>query len=337
LKRIVSGAFARVNAEVEIPSTILFIAFDAIENSSNMSFADCDLCPEFIRWQQLGMKDIVTDFRPLLNFNSGDPDLRAYQIDLSECEEKTVLNEIYQRLEDGCLIAIKSNKVSNCLENQELAKMMHLHHPCIASPIGFVFPAKSSSLQELKIAGLSNESCSLAEILSVRPDWWTPTAKVKAIIGISLGLRYAHSFGLIHGDLTANNIFFDSNRRVQIAYFGLIGLERREAMIKWEIDGFSDEGWTPQVDVRAFVSLLFEIVVGHPVTLFGDGNTEEIVRQQVPKVVLDIIDAIRIDRRPKCSINWIFSILKKNDFQIVDGVDSVEVSKFVQWVEQTEE
>jgi hypothetical protein len=43
----VSGAFASVNAEVKIPLTILFVAFDAIEDPSKMSFADCDLCREF--------------------------------------------------------------------------------------------------------------------------------------------------------------------------------------------------------------------------------------------------------------------------------------------------
>jgi serine/threonine protein kinase len=294
------------------------------------------------------MKGIVVDFRRLLSFNSGLPDLTTYSIDLSEFEERTVLNEwneilseTYERLADGCLIVVKSIKVSNCLESRkiekELENVMNLSHPCIASPIGFVFPAKSSSLQELKIARLSFEGGSLAEILSVSPDWWTPTAKMKTIVGIGFGLQFAHSFGLIHGDLTANNIFFDSDHRVQIEYFGLIGLDRRDDTAKWGIGGFSDEEWTPQVDIRAFVSLLFEIIVGHPWTLSDDANSEGILDPIVPEMVLDIIDAIGMDCGSKCSLNSIFSILEANDFQIVSGVDSAEVLAFVHWVQQSEE
>jgi hypothetical protein len=89
----------------------------------------------------------------------------------------------------------------------EIEKVMNLHLACIAFLIGFVLPANSSSLQEFKIAGLSVEGGSLAEILLVGPDSWTPKAKVKTIVGIGLGLQFGYSFGLIHGDLTATSIF----------------------------------------------------------------------------------------------------------------------------------
>jgi serine/threonine protein kinase len=294
------------------------------------------------------MKGIVVDFRRLLSFNSGLPGLAAYVIDFSGFEERTVLNEwnetlneIHQRLEDGCLIVVKSMNVRDCIESRELEnelkKVMNLHHPCITSPIGFVFPAKSSSLQELKIASLSTEGGSLAEILSVSPDWWTPTAKAKAVVGIVLGLRFAHSFGLIHSNLTTNNIFFDADHQVQITNFGLIGLEGRDGKTRCGIGGFLDEGWTPEVDIHAFMSLLFEIVVGHPATLPDNGTSERIVRSRTPELVLDIIDASRSDCASRCSLNSIISILKENHFQIIDGMDLEEVSAFVQWIEQCEE
>jgi hypothetical protein len=83
-----------------------------------MSFADCDSCPEFSGWQLLRMKVIVADFRRLLSLNSGFSDLTTYLIDVSEFEERTVLNgqnailsETYQRLQDGCSIVIQSIKV----------------------------------------------------------------------------------------------------------------------------------------------------------------------------------------------------------------------------------
>jgi hypothetical protein len=54
------------------------------------------------------------------------------------------------------------------------------------------------------------EENSLSEAISMNPVWWTPTAKakVKAIAGIVLGLRFAHSFGLIHGHLNSKYIVF---------------------------------------------------------------------------------------------------------------------------------
>jgi hypothetical protein len=38
-----------------------------------------------------------------------------------------------------------------------------------------------------------------------------------------------------------------------------------------------------------------------------------------------------------CSFDAIFKILKQNNFQIGDGVDSAEVSRFVMWVESAEQ
>jgi hypothetical protein len=37
------------------------------------------------------------------------------------------------------------------------------------------------------------------------------------------------------------------------------------------------------------------------------------------------------------SFNTILEILKQNDFRIEDGVDSVDVSAFVSWVESAED
>jgi hypothetical protein len=47
---------------------------------------------------------------------------------------------------------------------------------------------------------------SLSEVISVSPEWWTPMAQAKAIVGFVLGLRFAHSLGLVHGHLTVDNV-----------------------------------------------------------------------------------------------------------------------------------
>jgi tRNA A-37 threonylcarbamoyl transferase component Bud32 len=42
---------------------------------------------------------------------------------------------------------------------------------------------------------------------------------VKAIVGIVLSMRFAHSFGLLHGHLTGDNIVFNDEGLIQICDF----------------------------------------------------------------------------------------------------------------------
>jgi hypothetical protein len=179
-------------------------------------------------------------------------------------------NEIYGRVEDGFLVVVKSIPHSKYVEKSqmenEIEKFINLQHPCIAAPIGFVVPIESGNAQELKIVRLYLEGCSLAEVLSVRPVWWTSTVKAKVVAGIVLGLRFVHSLGLLHGRLTTSNILFDSDHCLQIVDFRPILLEvgENESKKKPQLESFSGEELTPKTDVHAFASILFEIVVGRP-------------------------------------------------------------------------
>jgi hypothetical protein len=60
---------------------------------------------------------------------------------------------------------------------------------------------------------------SLSEVISVSPEWWTPTAQAKSIVGVVLGLRFAHSLGLLHGHLIVNNMLFNEDGVIQIIVF----------------------------------------------------------------------------------------------------------------------
>jgi hypothetical protein len=81
-----------------------------------------------------------------------------------------------------------------------------------------------------------------------------------------LGLRFAHSLGFLHGHLTTNNIAFDCEHSIQIADFPPKFLEVCESKgeKQRQLSGFSREGWTPKMDIQAFVSILLEIIVGGP-------------------------------------------------------------------------
>jgi serine/threonine protein kinase len=145
-------------------------------------------------------------------------------------------------------------------------------------------------------------------------------------------MRFAHSFGLLHGHLTGNNILFNDEGLIQICDFCLKRLSEvgghSEAIA--EVGGFSGEGWRPAADVRAFVELLLRIV-------HGDSAQERGCRLSIPVFVLEMIKRGQSsDSKATLSFVDIFEILKDNKFVILEGVDSKEVSKFVRWIEFTE-
>jgi serine/threonine protein kinase len=191
--------------------------------------------------------------------------------DPSGFEEKVVISrnkrvstQIYLRRIDGRLTVVKAISLSGSLERRqietEIENLLNLRHPMIAPLIGCVFPGESSGQREFKTVRLYAAEGSLADILSNPLAWWTPTVKAKAVMGIVLGLWFAHSLGLLHGAVNASNILFDADRRIQIADFSPIHLA------KGEMEPFSGKKWAPTADVSAFASLLFEIAVGGTAT-----------------------------------------------------------------------
>jgi serine/threonine protein kinase len=137
--------------------------------------------------------------------------------------------------------------------------MINLRHPCITPPIGFVFRSESGSRRELKIVRLYSEGSSLSEVVSVDPIWWTSTVKAKAVAGIVLGFRFAHSLGLVHCHLTGNNILFGSDHYIQIVNFNPIVLDvgEMESEDGTQLVGFSGKGWILERDIQAFASIFF--------------------------------------------------------------------------------
>jgi serine/threonine protein kinase len=329
---------------VIIPSTIRFVALDAIPTHFQICIADCDSCPEFDCWQHMRESGIFVDFRRVLRIDSEFHGLNDYLIDLSAFEERSVLDEIegnlremYERSEDGSMVIANSK---NGIESKESLKIeienqLNLSHPCILSPIGFIFRPDLTISGELKIVGLYSEGSSLTEAILENPIWWTATAKAKAVAGIVLSLRFAHSLGLIHGHLNSKNIRFDVDHRIQITDFYWIGLEVFES--EKDRDILSSERWSPHLEVHGFALILFEIIVGYPMLHSGVLNDPVTVPTNVPMFVLELIEAGQSPGSQKQqSFNDIFDILKYNDFEIVSGVDSANVLTFVDWVESLE-
>jgi hypothetical protein len=351
LTRIESEVFSKSSLQsILIPSSILFIASDAVDIDSQIRLIDGDSCPEFCRWLQLRRSGIALDFRRIKRVGFDVRCLEDYIINLSVlakrsiiCESNQVRNEIYHRIEDEFLVFVKSKPHSQTVSGSEIEKLINLRHPCIAAPIGFVLRIESGSRRELKIVRMYLEGCSLLEVISMNPIWWTSTVKAKTVAGLVLGLRFAHSLGLFHGHLTGHNILFDSDRCIQIVDFNTIVLDVGDSEMEMEMEsenesqdgtqlvGFSGKRWTPEGDIEAFASILFELVFGCP------PQCEASIPTGIPDFVSRIIKTglSPISGRSS-SFNTILDILKQNDFSIEDGVDSGEVSAFVSWVESVE-
>jgi serine/threonine protein kinase len=241
-----------------------------------------------------------------------------------------LLTHKFQECDDGFEVIVKSMNVSVRVDiahvERKIENLMNLRHPCISRTIGVIF---RSRLQELQIVRQHSSGGSLSEVLLRSPEWWTPTAKAKAIVGIVLSMRFAHSFGLLHGYLTEDKVVFDDSGLIQICDFCVNHFSKvvsdSEAIA--EVGGFSGENWRPTVDIRAFAYLLSRIVIGNSVEERG-------CSESIPAFILKMIDKGQAsDSNAKLSFVGIFEILKDNNFRILEGVDPKEVSNFVSWIE----
>jgi serine/threonine protein kinase len=320
-----------------IPPTILFVDHDADPNLFQLSFSNPAFSPIFNRWRRLRKSGITVDFQRILRFPSGPFHFKDYMLALSAYEEGEVISQnaqifsqIYRRQFDGAVMVVKSISLSIPADlyklRTEIENLLNLRHPMITPLIGYALPMDSTGQRALRTMRLYAAEGSLADVLSNPPGWWTPTVKAKAIVGIALGLRFAHGLGLLHGAVKASNILFDADRRIQIADFSPIRLETGE------VEPFSGEGWAPTADVCAFASLLFEIAVGRPSTPpIGAVGA-------VPAFVSRMIEDGRLSKSRGClSFVEIVARLKASCFKIVAGVDSDEVSEFVKCIDSSEQ
>jgi serine/threonine protein kinase len=199
----------------------------------------------------------------------------GYQYDLPRFKKVSALKQgpvsttIYEGVDGVFPIVVKSMCLLNNVESErfphEIENLVNLRHPCIVCPIGSVLPSQSQSpLWGFEIVRLYCRGGSLSEVISVSPEGWTPTTQAKAIVGLVIGLRFAHSFGLLHGHLTVNDVLFNEDGVMQITYCCLNDLLNPEGNGDGivEAKGLFLECYMPTSDVRAFAEVLSEITMG---------------------------------------------------------------------------
>jgi hypothetical protein len=84
-------------------------------------------------------------------------------------------------------------------------------------------------------------------------------------------------------------------------------------------------------DIKAFALILFEIIAGVPPQ--GDFAIPTGIPDFVSRMIKSGLSPLSGTNE---SFGTILKTLKRNNFRIEDGVDSVEVSGFVSWVESAE-
>jgi serine/threonine protein kinase len=159
---------------------------------------------------------------------------------------------------------------------REVEALSRLNHPCILGIRGWTPPENSKKAQ---IHTEFAENRSQKDVLErVKcgdiPSFWNPTGIGILICGVVLGMRYVHSQGIIHRNLTPSNILVNGKGHVWINGFSCchfandndwtppeVGPVHYSAPEMWDEDSIP----VSTGDVFAFGSILYELLVGQPV------------------------------------------------------------------------
>jgi serine/threonine-protein kinase len=188
-----------------------------------------------------------------------------------------------------------------------------------------------------------------------------PDRIAKVIAGIALAMRFVHSRGFVHRNLTPGNILLDWGCGVRIAGFGqslsperpsLAGLhglwDRQSIDCRYLAPECYEGTFFPASDVFAFGLILFEILAGFPAfpeRLSAYQIAYKVVegeRPEIPDYVAtgarELIEdcwAHESDDRPTFAA--IVDRLAEMEFKVTAGVSRVKLGAFVKGIEEWEE
>jgi serine/threonine protein kinase len=188
-----------------------------------------------------------------------------------------------------------------------------------------------------------------------------PTKIAKIITGIALAMRYVHSKGVIHRNLTPDNILLDWNWNVRIADFGCSTFTDTSRISPGAGSGGIPRGDThylapecydnvddPANDVFSFSLIVYELIVGKPA--FSKGmNANEVAGVMVKeKWQLDIPDSVLPETaelihdccapnyRERLCFSGILDRLEEMRFKLIRRVNSSKLTAFVKEIQEQE-
>jgi serine/threonine protein kinase len=238
---------------------------------------------------------------------------------------------------------------------RDVKTIANLKHSCVLEVRGLI-PAKRH--EQLRIVTEFAPNGTLEENMRQEKRGElpiaSPTRVAKMLCGIVLGMRFAHSRGVIHGNLKPSNILLDSSWRVRIGDFGVRPmaeerpLRRQIETIQYRAPEFFDDGeYTKMMDVYSFGLILYEVLVGRqafPRAQTVDAMTKCVVQGVRAKIPRSIPHDVRKlmkrcwsqtpDKRP--TFQEIHRDLKAMQFRIVADVKSAKVIRFVAEIKSSE-
>ncbi|XP_030441430.2 probable LRR receptor-like serine/threonine-protein kinase At4g29180 [Syzygium oleosum] len=187
-------------------------------------------------------------------------------------------NVYFGTLEDGTEVAVKVFFCFSMRGSREFqAKAKHLravHHENLVSPLGYCDGSKTKGLiYEFMDGGNLQEN-----LTGDRPNFLTWSKRLQIAVDVAQGLDYLHHDchpPIIHGDLSAANIWLNEEMQPKLADFGISAFEP-QALDSYQTcplgtPGYFDPEFYPysrpdtKSDVYSFGIILFELITGHPV------------------------------------------------------------------------
>jgi hypothetical protein len=269
-----------------------------------------------------------------------------------------------ERDRDGSLTAVKRPRVTagSLLLEREAVIHRTLNHPLV---IGFRDFRPGSLAIVTEFAG---NGALVGHLARAKGDGGRRLRGANRIariaVGIALAMRYLHACGVVHRDLTPDNVLLDWDWNPRIADFGHSFLRGAPA-----IPSFGDQErpapcpsvdwrylapecyyhqYSPRSDVFSFAMILFELIVGH--AGFPKGTNPYAVAKMVvvdefrpvipdwvePSTRELIRDCWADDPDDRPSSEEIVERLRGIDFKLTAHVKSKKLAEFVAGVEKQE-
>jgi serine/threonine protein kinase len=254
--------------------------------------------------------------------------------------------ELVQDPETHSLIVVKTYRHPDDHTTERMVKEFAIIHDarfhCFPRFVGWFPPFFETGPQ------IATEFCpngSLEQVLKLvragnPPQFWTHTNIAKFVVGVAIGLGSLHSLGIVHTDVTPQNLRIDSKFHVRISGLSHAKVANlsEEAKIHEPDPLYSapemendDEAKTGKVDVFSFAAIVYEI-------MFGATAATERLRGERPSLPEGVLSnsirrttercwSLHPDERPW--FDEVVADLRIGDFKLYPDVDGVEVKSYL--------